>query len=100
MRALHPKNDGRLKNDGRPMNDARDAADRPRRRRREARRRTFDTSVPSPCISVCQVDDATGLCIGCYRAIDEIRDWPILGADEKTEILQRIVRRKAADRPA
>ena len=58
-------------------------------------RREFDTSVPSPCIMVCQVDDATGCCIGCYRSIDEIREWPILSADEKRAVLARIDERKA-----
>jgi len=81
------------------MKDSGDAADRARRRRREARRPILDTSVPSPCISVCQVDDASGLCIGCYRAIDEIRDWPILSASEKTAILGRIAERRTAHRP-
>jgi predicted Fe-S protein YdhL (DUF1289 family) len=51
--------------------------------------------VPSPCITVCQVDDATGCCIGCYRSIDEIREWPILSADEKRAVLARIAERKA-----
>lgn len=75
---------------------------RARRRRsgrpggRIRRRREFDTSVPSPCISVCQVDDATGCCIGCYRSIDEIREWPILSADEKRAVLARIAEHKAA----
>ncbi|MFQ5773991.1 MAG: DUF1289 domain-containing protein [Kiloniellaceae bacterium] len=69
---------------------------RPRRRRRgDARRRVFDTSVPSPCISVCQMDDDTGWCLGCSRAIDEIRDWPIMTAEEKVEVLARVAERKA-----
>ncbi len=63
---------------------------------RTRRRREFDTSVPSPCIAVCQVDDATGCCIGCYRSIDEIREWPILSADEKRAVLALIAERKAA----
>lgn len=63
---------------------------------RSRRRPEFDSSVPSPCITVCQVDDATGCCIGCYRSIDEIREWPILSADEKRAVLARIAERKAA----
>ncbi len=58
-----------------------------RRRRRRARRALPDTSVPSPCISVCQLDDASDLCIGCFRHVDEIRDWPILSAAEKQAVL-------------
>jgi len=56
--------------------------------------RTFDTSIPSPCIAVCQIDGATDCCIGCFRSIDEIRDWPIMTADEKTQALARIEQRK------
>ena len=74
--------------------------DRVAMRRRRARRRPrrvieLDDTVPSPCISVCQVDDANGCCIGCYRSIDEIREWPILTAEQKQAILARIVERKA-----
>lgn len=64
-----------------------------RRRRRRARRALPDTSVPSPCIAVCQVDDASDLCIGCFRHIDEIRDWPILTAAEKQAVLARCAAR-------
>ncbi|MBK1695917.1 DUF1289 domain-containing protein [Rhodovibrio salinarum] len=57
------------------------------------RERTFDTTVASPCIAVCQLgpDD---LCVGCLRSIDEIRDWPIMTADEKRTVLDRIDARK------
>ena len=32
-------------------------------------------NVPSPCVSVCRMDTGSGLCEGCFRTIDEIRDW-------------------------
>jgi predicted Fe-S protein YdhL (DUF1289 family) len=72
------------------------------RRRRPRRAPVFDTTVASPCISVCQIDDATGCCIGCHRSMDEIRDWPILSAEEKTAVLARLAERTAvqAGRPA
>ena len=31
--------------------------------------------LPSPCISVCRMDPASGLCQGCLRTIDEIVAW-------------------------
>ncbi|MEW6343230.1 MAG: DUF1289 domain-containing protein [Pseudomonadota bacterium] len=31
--------------------------------------------VPSPCINVCRMDQASGWCEGCLRTIDEIRGW-------------------------
>jgi len=84
--------------EGPPQN--RDVAARaPRRRRRPARRTQLDTTVASPCINVCQLDDATGLCLGCLRTIDEIRDWPILSAADKTAILARIAARKTGPSP-
>jgi predicted Fe-S protein YdhL (DUF1289 family) len=79
------------------------AADRRARRRerkRRAQKRAFDTTVPSPCIAVCQVDSATDLCLGCRRHVDEIRDWPIMTAAEKRAAWTRIDARAAADLPA
>lgn len=66
-----------------------------RLRRREARGRVFDESVPSPCIQVCQVDSGGNHCIGCLRSLDEIRDWPILTAEEKQAVLAAIERRRS-----
>ena len=31
--------------------------------------------VPSPCINVCRIDEASGWCEGCLRTIDEIACW-------------------------
>ncbi len=73
-------------------NDRQRRRERRRARLREAR---FDTTIPSPCISVCQIDDTTDCCIGCFRSINEIRDWPIMTAEEKTAALERIAGRKA-----
>ena len=32
-------------------------------------------NMPSPCVSVCRMDEASGLCQGCLRTLDEIRLW-------------------------
>ena len=63
-------------------------------RRRQARERTFDTTVASPCIAICQLG-ADDLCVGCLRSMDEIRDWPIMTAEEKRTVLSNIEARKA-----
>ncbi len=31
--------------------------------------------IASPCISVCRMDAASGLCEGCLRTLDEIAQW-------------------------
>ncbi len=69
-------------------------SDDPRPRRRRRPQRVFDTSVPSPCISVCQVDPRSSRCIGCLRHVDEIRNWPILTAEQKRAILAELPQRK------
>lgn len=38
-----------------------------------AQRAAWD--VPSPCVSVCRMDAASGLCTGCLRTLDEIAGW-------------------------
>ncbi len=45
-------------------------------------------AVPSPCIGVC-VLDATEVCEGCYRHIDEIAGWGEYSDDERREVLVR-----------
>ncbi len=35
----------------------------------------LNEAVQSPCIGVCAIDDATDLCQGCFRTLDEIQDW-------------------------
>ena len=47
----------------------------------------IDTTVPSPCVQICQIDKARNQCTGCKRTIDEIRDWMIMTADEKRSVL-------------
>lgn len=50
--------------------------------------------MPSPCVSVCQIDGATDWCLGCFRTTGEIRDWPILSAKEKHKVLTHLPARK------
>ena len=50
--------------------------------------------VASPCISVCRMDDATGLCIGCLRTLDEIAAWGSLDDDARREVWVAIARRR------
>lgn len=60
----------------------------------DARARHVPGGVPSPCISVCQMDEQTGLCRGCYRTLDEIADWARLTDRERLEAWARIEARQ------
>jgi len=61
-----------------------------RERRRAERRRLLASGPPSPCVSICRLDDATGYCIGCLRTIDEIRDWIIMMPAEREAVLKQL----------
>jgi uncharacterized protein len=61
-----------------------------RERRRAERRRLLASGPPSPCVSICRMDDATGYCIGCLRTIDEIRDWIIMMPAEREAVLKQL----------
>ena len=69
-----------------------------RRARRQRLRPILDSSVPSPCIAVCQIDQVRGHCLGCYRTLDEIRDWPILPREEKLTVLEACETRRTGKR--
>ena len=55
--------------------------------------------VPSPCISVCRMNPASGLCEGCYRSIEEIVQWGNADDKSKRTIWARIEQRRKADKP-
>jgi uncharacterized protein len=55
--------------------------------------------IPSPCIGVCRLDPATGLCAGCMRSPAEIAAWPTADSAERLAIVLRLrERRRAAGR--
>lgn len=51
--------------------------------------------VPSPCVSVCRMDDARQYCVGCLRTLDELRAWGSSDDAAKRTIWQRIRERCA-----
>ena len=55
----------------------------------------LQTPVPSPCISLCEMDAATGLCRGCLRTIDEIMAWGQASDEAKRVVWDRIRAREA-----
>ena len=46
--------------------------------------------VKSPCIGTCLLDPSIGGCIGCYRTVEEIKNWSKMTYDEKLTTLRRI----------
>ena len=52
--------------------------------------------VPSPCINVCRIDPASGLCAGCRRTLDEIAAWSRLDDAGKRIVWAQLARRPCA----
>ena len=54
-----------------------------------------ESPVPSPCVSICQMNARSGLCSGCLRTIEEIAGWSRYSEAEKRAVWARIVERRA-----
>ena len=52
--------------------------------------------LPSPCISVCELDQATGLCLGCYRNRQEIKAWRDMDEAAQRQLLYTLHARRAS----
>lgn len=50
--------------------------------------------VASPCNSVCRIDPASGLCLGCRRSLDEIATWSAMPEARKRAVLAALPARQ------
>ncbi|MFZ5792765.1 MAG: DUF1289 domain-containing protein [Pseudomonadota bacterium] len=71
-----------------------------REKRRAERLKQLADGPPSPCIGVCRIDERSGWCLGCYRTIDEIREWIIMPPAERHRLLVALTQRRHAQPPA
>ena len=46
--------------------------------------------MDSPCIDICTMDEASGLCAGCWRSLGEIAAWSRLTPSERHGIMKII----------
>ncbi len=58
--------------------------------------RAVAENVPSPCVSVCRMVAASGLCEGCWRSLDEIRAWSRASDADKRAIWALVEARASA----
>jgi uncharacterized protein len=55
----------------------------------------IDSSAQSPCIrNCCLGDDLT--CLGCFRSLEEIREWWVVDDHRRRAILQNAKQRREA----
>ena len=57
-------------------------------------------SIATPCVQVCIVDGPSGLCLGCYRTLQEIGGWSRLTDMQRAEIMAELPSREAKIDPA
>lgn len=55
--------------------------------------------IQSPCINICKMDAANGLCVGCFRTIDEITVWSRSDDTTRTRILAAVACRRQENEP-
>jgi predicted Fe-S protein YdhL (DUF1289 family) len=49
--------------------------------------------IESPCNKVCVINEATGLCRGCCRTLDEIARWGTMSDAEREEVIRKLAER-------
>ncbi len=59
-----------------------------------ARERQPGVVAPSPCISVCRLDDERTRCVGCHRTLAEIGAWSRLDDAAKLDIWREVEARQ------
>ena len=47
----------------------------------------------SPCIKLCVTHPESGLCMGCYRTLEEIARWPGMTPDERRAVMMTLPER-------
>ncbi|MCE0462573.1 DUF1289 domain-containing protein [Pseudomonas uvaldensis] len=50
-------------------------------------------AVPSPCTSVCKLNEQK-ICLGCFRHVDDIREWRSADDARRRAICAEALRRK------
>lgn len=51
-------------------------------------------AVATPCVMVCTVDGASGLCLGCFRTLPEIATWSRMSDEERATIMAELGERR------
>ncbi|WP_424930890.1 DUF1289 domain-containing protein [Amaricoccus macauensis] len=55
--------------------------------------------VESPCVKVCVIHEESGLCLGCYRSLEEIAAWSSLPPQQRQAIMNELPSRTERVKP-
>ncbi|MBO6765805.1 DUF1289 domain-containing protein [Maricaulis sp.] len=56
------------------------------------------TPIKTPCVKVCFVDPKAGVCLGCFRTMEELGRWTRYSDAERDAIMQALPERETAYR--
>ena len=52
--------------------------------------------IATPCVKVCFVDPKEGLCVGCFRTMEELGRWTQYSDAEREAVMVALPDRRAA----
>jgi uncharacterized protein len=52
--------------------------------------------VPSPCVSICRMDELREFCVGCSRTLEELGQWRSMDNEDKKIVWALIAQRITA----
>jgi uncharacterized protein len=53
------------------------------------------TTLETPCVNICLLDDETGHCVGCGRSSGEIAVWGQMSDADRRAVMRELPDRKA-----
>jgi len=56
---------------------------------------SMSTPIKTPCVKVCFVDPKAGLCVGCFRTMEELGKWTRYSDAERAQIMAALPERQA-----
>ncbi|MBN9480430.1 MAG: DUF1289 domain-containing protein [Bordetella sp.] len=56
--------------------------------------------IASPCVMVCTIDGASGLCLGCLRTLQEIATWSRMTDEARAAVMAELDGRRTRIDPA
>ena len=57
-------------------------------------------AIETPCVKICVLDHAAGMCVGCGRTLTEIEQWTRLSDAERRTIIDQLPARLRARQSA
>ena len=53
----------------------------------------FADPIPSPCVALCKRDREQGMCLSCFRTLEDIRGWNAADSAQRLQIWRGLLGR-------